>query len=333
MLTAGKTCLLLGVILSLLIAVAGLIDNLFLTLGLAVAGLLAAWLVAARVNAPLRELYECLYKMNTDHRAYLLDAVQHWKTLGPLGQQAGDALIFNMQRREYYRSAIMAVGTPFLICNKEGRITHASQALLDLLKKTAKDIIGRSVSQAFYNKEGNSITEQALQSGQPINADRDLTLWNGQVLSCYFSTNCFRGIKGDLLGAVSCIIDLAELRKEQQRLEETQTELHNLGGDINELAQRVASASEELSASSDEQARGAQQQKQQADAVSTSMTPLRPGAFLGGFAHCALLQPAHCTGAPAAGFHGITTACAYCFSVALVKCVTLALVKKPSKPS
>ena len=57
----------------------------------------------------------------------------------------------------------------------------------------------------------------------------------------------------------------------QQELEQTQSELRNLGGEINELAQRVASASEELSASSDEQARGAQQQKGQSDAVATAM--------------------------------------------------------------
>jgi methyl-accepting chemotaxis protein len=259
------------VVLCLLIVVSSLVDNLLIGIGLAVAGLIAAWILAVRVDAPLRELLDCLVRMNTNHNAYLLDEVLHWKTLGPLGVQASEALTFNMQRREYYRSAVMAVGTPFLICNKDGMITHVSQSLLKLLEKTAPDVIGKTVSQAFYNKNGVSITEQALRSGEAVQAECDLTLWNGTVLSCYFATDCFSGIKGDLLGAVTCIIDLTVQRDQQRRLEQTQADLRNLGGDINELAQRVASASEELSASSDEQARGAQQQKQQADAVATAM--------------------------------------------------------------
>jgi methyl-accepting chemotaxis protein len=267
----GKTCLILGAVLCILIVISSLAGNLFLGIGLAVVGGLVTWFLALRGDAPLRELHDCLVRMNTDHSAYLLDEVHRWKTLGPLGQQASQALSFNMTRREYYRSAILAVGTPFLICNKDGIITHASHSLIEMLQKSAGDILGKTVSQAFYNKNGVSITEQALQSGTAVQADRDLTLWNGQILSCYFSTNCFRGIKGDLLGAVASITDLSRLREEQQRLEQVQADLRNLGGDINELAQRVASASEELSASSDEQARGAKQQKGQSDAVATAM--------------------------------------------------------------
>uniref|UniRef100_I2Q276 Methyl-accepting chemotaxis protein n=1 Tax=Desulfovibrio sp. U5L TaxID=596152 RepID=I2Q276_9BACT len=267
----GLLCLALGILCGICIIVSSLLGNILAGIALAVAACGVAWLAARRINGPVRELFFGFQKMNADHRAYLLDDVLSWKRLGPLGQQASDALAFNMQRREYYRSAILAVGTPFFICNKSGIITHASQALAALLRKNESAIIGRTVSQAFYNKDGASVTEKVLADGVSQLAERDLTLWDGRILSCQFSVDCFRGIKGDVLGAVTCLADLTTVREQQHQIEEAQAALQNLGGDINELAQRVASASEELSASSDEQARGAEQQKQQSAAVATAM--------------------------------------------------------------
>ncbi|MHC1788925.1 methyl-accepting chemotaxis protein [Solidesulfovibrio sp.] len=176
-----------------------------------------------------------------------------------------------MLRREYYRAAVGSVVTPFFITNKDGIVTHASRSMAELLRKPHDAIIGKTVGQAVYNTSGNSITEEALKQGSSIQAERELTLWDGRTLPCFFTVNCFHGLRGDLLGAVASITDMTLIHNQQRELKKTQTDLQNLGGEINELAQRVASASEELSASSDEQARGAQQQKGQADAVATAM--------------------------------------------------------------
>jgi methyl-accepting chemotaxis protein len=264
-------CLALGIVLSICILGASLADNVYLAAGLCLAGLLATFVIGQRIAAPLRKLYNDLWNINNNPRQYYLDKVESWKGLGPLGEQAEAVLSFNMSRREYYRAAILHVGTPFLICNKDGIITHASHALTAMLRKDEKDVVGKTVSQAFYNKDGVSLTEKALHARQAQAAERDLTLWDGRIVSCQFTVDCFTGEQGDLLGAVTCITDLTKLREKQAELESAQAAMRELGGDINELAQRVASASEELSASSDEQARGAQQQKGQADAVATAM--------------------------------------------------------------
>ena len=269
--TPGKMCLVCGIVLSILIIIACLVGNLILAIALGLAGGFGTWLAARHMDTPLRRLYDGLVRMNTDHRAFLLDDVLAWKALGPLGAQASEALEFNMRRREYYRSAILAVGTPFFICNTEGRITQTSHSFCEMLGKTASDVVGKTVSQAVYNKDGASLTEKALREESSIHAERDLVFWNGKHISCFFSVRCFKGLRGDLLGAVVTLTDLSELRAQQQKTEQAQAELRDLGGEINALSQRVASASEELSASSDEQARGAKQQKEQSDSVATSM--------------------------------------------------------------
>jgi len=267
----GTVCFVLGSILSACIIAVSVIGNLSVGIPVALAGGIAAWLVAGRINAPAQALFSGFRKINTDHKAFFLDEVETWKNFGPLGEQAAEAMAFNMLRREYYRGAIFAVGTPFLICNKEGIITHASNSLAEMIRKPHDAIIGKTVSLAFYNKPGVSLTEKALREGSSTQAERDLTLWDNRVISCFFSVNCFHGVRGDVLGAVACITDLSTLREQQRQVESAQASLRELGGEINQLAQRVASASEELSASSDEQARGAQQQKGQSDAVATAM--------------------------------------------------------------
>ena len=267
----GTLVLWLGIILSLSVAASTFLSNLYIAAAITILGCVAAWIVANRINAPIQKLFQGFQKINSDPRTFYMDEVASWKELGSLGQEASQAFEFNMLRREYYRAAVLAVGTPFIITNKDGIITHCSQSMAELLRKPQPELIGKTISQAAYNKNGVSITENALRDGSTIQAERDLTLWDGRVVSCYFTASCFHGFRKDLLGAVCTITDQSQLRAQQQELEKTQSELRNLGGDINELSQRVASASEELSASSDEQARGAQQQKGQADAVATAM--------------------------------------------------------------
>jgi methyl-accepting chemotaxis protein len=267
----GAPTFVLGIVLSLCVVLASLYPNLYIAIPIALFGCVATWFAAKRINSPIQKLFHGLVKINTDRVSFLLDEVESWKALGPLGEQAAIALSFNMLRREYYRGAISSVGTPFFITNKQGTITHCSQSMCDMLRKTKDQIIGKTVSQAVYNKSGASLTEKCLADGNSLQAERDLALWDGRVLPSFFSVTCFRGLRGDLLGAVASVTDMTAMQGKQQELEQTQSELRNLGGDINELAQRVASASEELSASSDEQARGAQQQKGQSDAVATAM--------------------------------------------------------------
>jgi methyl-accepting chemotaxis protein len=172
---------------------------------------------------------------------------------------------------EFYEGAIQAVGNPLLVCDADGIIVFASDALLDLLRKPSSDVIGVTVSEAFYNKQGASVTEQVMESGESVKKEVDITLWDGRELPVALSTNLIRGAKGKTLGAVSSFVDLTPVKEQEQVAVREKDRMAKVGSDISELAQRVASASEELSASADEQAKGAQEQKGQTDTVATSM--------------------------------------------------------------
>jgi len=247
------------------------LDNLYAALGLALAGLAASWRIAASVSAPLDRLRAGFTKLDARKREFLLDEVDSWAGHGELCDLAAKVTRYSIERRIYYRGAVNAVGAPFLMAGKDGVITHASQSLLDLLGRPAADVIGRTVGQAFYGKEGTSVTEQVLRSCSKISEERSVTLWNGRTLDLWVYIDCIRHTGGEALGVVMSLVDLTESNLQKRQIEETGARMLAVAAEVNGLAQRVAAASEELSATADEQARGAVKQKQESETVATAM--------------------------------------------------------------
>jgi methyl-accepting chemotaxis protein len=267
----GQRILLLGLGLCVLILAAYWSGNVYVAAGMAVAGAVASWFVAASVHGPLEHLRAGLALVDSKKREFLLREVAEWSQHGPLAALAAEVVGYNMRRREFYRGAVHSLGTPFLMCDAKGVITHTSQTLLDFLGKPEQDVVGRSVSEAFYNRSGGSFTEQVLRDKARITQEVEITLWSGRAAYVWVCIDCIRSVSGEVLGAVMSLVDLTESRKQQALIEESGKKMVRLGQEVNDLAQRVASASEELSATADEQARGATRQKGQSETVATAM--------------------------------------------------------------
>jgi methyl-accepting chemotaxis protein len=171
----------------------------------------------------------------------------------------------------FFGGAIRAATMPLLVCNRQGRIVFATPALLEILRKPSTQVLGFSVSQAFYNRDGQSITEKVMETGQPVDTETELALYDGRKLPIRLAANIIVDEKGQTIGAYGSFFDMTLRAAELKQVEEQRAHVVQVGGDVSGLAERVASASEELSASADEQARGAQKQKAQTDSVATAM--------------------------------------------------------------
>jgi methyl-accepting chemotaxis protein len=261
----------IGAVGSVLVLGAFFAANLYATLGLAAICLALAGYLASSQGAGTEQLKTGLSKLLARKRDFLFDEVMSWREHGELSALASEVIEHNMRRREFYRGAVHAVGTPFLLCDTGGIITHVSSSMLALLKKNEADVQGKTVSEAFYNKKGASITERVLADKKDLSQELSLELWDGRTVDVHAVVNCIRGVGGEALGAVVCLTDLAEVKEQQRALQKQQEKAMQVGNSINDLAQRVASASEELSASADEQAKGANRQKAQTESVSTAM--------------------------------------------------------------
>ncbi|MFH1914131.1 MAG: methyl-accepting chemotaxis protein [Pseudomonadota bacterium] len=167
-------------------------------------------------------------------------------------------------------TALKALGNPALLCNREGRILLANKALLDMLGKPSTQVVGFAVGQAVYGK-GESLTEKALRSGKSVAQDAEVTLWNGRQVSLKCFVSPVHDAAGELAGAVTSFVDLAEAVEQRREVERQRERMAQAGQQISTLAEHVASATELLSAAADEQAQGAQKQRNQTSSVATAM--------------------------------------------------------------
>jgi len=212
-----------------------------------------------------------LQKMLARKRDFLFDEVNSWRELGEVPAIVADLLEFNLQRREFYRGAVQGVGTPYMLTDVKSAVTHISPSMLAMTQRGNENVIGKTVSEVFYGHSGESITSKIMNEKGSLQKEIQLKLWNGNILDVVASVNCITDGKGAVLGSVVCLTDIAEIKRQQAEMAAQTQKLAQVGNSINDLAQRVASASEELSASADEQARGANRQKAQTESVSTAM--------------------------------------------------------------
>ncbi|MFW5837725.1 MAG: methyl-accepting chemotaxis protein, partial [Desulfovibrionaceae bacterium] len=264
----GGKVWILGVVWLVLLAAAASVGQMWAAAAAGVIGLAATAGFSAWSSKPMKSLARA-------GREYLATGDEK-ELRGVSGDAAEPAAVLleaasKANKMDFYQGAIQAVGNPLLVCDAGGIIVFASDSLLDILRKKQGDVIGVTVSEAFYNKKGVSVTEQVMESGKPVKKEVDIHLWDGRELPVALSTDIIRGTRGELLGAVSSFVDLSKVKDQERAALEEKDRMDKVGSDISELAQRVASASEELSASADEQANGAQAQKRQTDTVATSM--------------------------------------------------------------
>jgi methyl-accepting chemotaxis protein len=225
--------------------------------------------VAARLaGREERRLHEAVRAMIAGGDASVL-AVGAGGRLAHLHDLAG-AMETLRAEKTLYENSLKGLGNPSLLTNAEGRIMLANKALLDMLGKPSTQVIGFPVGQAVYGK-GDSLTEKALRSGQPVANDAEVTLWDGRRMSLKCFVSPVHDGAGALVGAVTSFVDLADAVAQRHEVERQRERMAHAGQQISTLAEHVASATELLSAAADEQAQGAQKQRNQTSSVATAM--------------------------------------------------------------
>ncbi|MCJ2163665.1 MULTISPECIES: methyl-accepting chemotaxis protein [unclassified Pseudodesulfovibrio] len=172
---------------------------------------------------------------------------------------------------EFYKETFKGLGSPALVCDKQGVIVLATKSMLALVRKKEDQVVGFSVSRALYDKNGVSVTEKALKSGKPVEDTLDLQLWDGRIVPVELFVSFVHATDGETLGAVTSFIDLTDRMEHQRELDLQQERMQQASVRISGLAEHVASATELLSASADDLAQGAQKQRRQTASVATAM--------------------------------------------------------------
>ncbi|WP_051434497.1 methyl-accepting chemotaxis protein [Desulfonatronum lacustre] len=181
----------------------------------------------------------------------------------------------NRRDVRFLRQGLADLKAPVLLCDAQRRIVSANAAFCAVLGKTEDQIRTKPLKDVLFGSSGGAASavelETALAEGRALDAELSLKLANGKAWSVRCVLAPVRDGAEPLSGFVLLCMDMGAMKEQRDRLEDENRKRQVLGEEINELSQRVASASEELSASADEQARGAMQQKGQTDSVATAM--------------------------------------------------------------
>jgi len=175
------------------------------------------------------------------------------------------------KQADFFEGAFQELGSPALVCDSDGVILLASQSMLEMINKSVGQVVGKTVSQALYSRDGVSLTEKALKRGQPVAESVDFVLWDKREISVQLFISFVHDRDGIIVGAVTSFIDMTVQMENHRKIEQQQKRMTQAGERISSLAEHVASATELLSASADDQAQGAQKQRQQTSAVALAM--------------------------------------------------------------
>jgi methyl-accepting chemotaxis protein len=173
------------------------------------------------------------------------------------------------EQEDLHEAMFASLNAALLVADAEGIVTQASKGLLSMAGKSRDKVIGEPVRKLLSGTAAD-LMDKAL-AGKPQSGEAEVRFSGGAEIQANLAAAPIRSAAGNVAGAALVLTDLEELYRRQHAMEQQQEKLMSTGGQISEVAQRVASASEELSASADEQARGAQSQKHQSDTVATAM--------------------------------------------------------------
>ncbi|MGE4293768.1 MAG: methyl-accepting chemotaxis protein [Desulfovibrio sp.] len=273
----GNRTLIFGTVLTLVFAGAVLLSqalglDINFVLGIAVLIALFLTVVASRlVSISVRGAREVAAEFAASGDPRLLTQATGGGELTPLLRQLGAAMSVQHEESLFFRNALKSLRNPVLVTNREGNILAATNAVMELVNKPVTQVIGFTPGQVFQNQKGGSVAGRALRSRQAVDEQSVVKMWDGREVTLRQYANIIVDGQGDVQGVVCSYIDLHSLIEKQRELEKQKEEMLSIGHEVSQLAQRVASASEELSASADEQARGAQRQKEQTDTVAAAM--------------------------------------------------------------
>jgi methyl-accepting chemotaxis protein len=124
---------------------------------------------------------------------------------------------------------------------------------------------GISVSEAF-GKESAEMAKESMNSGKAVS--KELHIGDRVILG---TTNALRDLQGNIIGAMGISVDITDQKKAQKAVEENQAVMKEVAEEVLEVANQVASASEELSAMLNQMANGAEEQSQQASQIAAAV--------------------------------------------------------------
>ncbi|WP_320170753.1 methyl-accepting chemotaxis protein [Maridesulfovibrio sp.] len=163
---------------------------------------------------------------------------------------------------------------PCSIIGPDKKIIWANQYACDLIESNLSpdSVIGLTAGEFFMgdpSKETQS--EKALAENTRLEKEVDYTTLKGTPKRIAMSATPFFDVDGNLLGAITILIDMTEIRMQAQKISQQNERITDAAAEAESISGNLSSAAEELSAQIEQSNMGAQEQRDRVAETSTAM--------------------------------------------------------------
>ena len=170
---------------------------------------------------------------------------------------------------------LQGITFPTLVADTDVCITYVNDAMVKLVGKGGKpdDYKGMAAAEFFYGDASKrTICHKCLSEG--VNAhgiEAAMTFADGKHKNLRIDASLIRDLDGNIVGAVTLVFDLTEIKKQQATIEQQRDAVAQVAQNANAIADRLSTATEELSTQVEQASRGADQQTQRVSETATAM--------------------------------------------------------------
>ncbi len=180
-------------------------------------------------------------------------------------------------RLGFSQGVLQGMLIPCALFDAKGKIVWVNDELRELAgeKRSVEQLKG-STSGDIYNGDPGQKTmvDRAIQEHTKFDIEKEHHFPSGKNSILRIRTTAFYDLENKLLGAVSNLIDLTEIRAQQNQIQEQNAKISRTASEAENISQNLASAAEELSAQIEQASKGAISQRDRMAETATAMNQM-----------------------------------------------------------
>jgi len=172
---------------------------------------------------------------------------------------------------EYNKGLLDGIIVPMMVTDELDVITFANAPLLGILGRRRNDVIGQCPDMLFPPAKGESMTRKALNTCSSISGNVVYRRADGVTFPLHAEVSPLKNATGQVVGAITMLIDLTQEEQSRQRIESHRRELLLVANEVTEVALRLEQASELLTGQMDDLTQGMDDASGRTHSMATAM--------------------------------------------------------------
>ncbi|KHK03855.1 methyl-accepting chemotaxis protein [Desulfovibrio sp. TomC] len=172
---------------------------------------------------------------------------------------------------EYNRGVLNGVIIPIFVADKERRFEFVNTPLTNILGKSAKEMLGKPVTDSFLREDGRSGCAAVLSTGECSSGFTRFTRSDGRLFPLHYEISPLKNAAGAVVGVIGVLIDLTQEERDKDHIKAQREKLLAVADEVTAVAQELSSASDVLSARMEELTSGVANTAQETERVATAM--------------------------------------------------------------